>query len=185
MTASARNFLGARNRRDGSYCLQPGERLSWGQEIAETDLIASSPVSGERLSWGQEITETDHCGETDHRRDGSYCLQSGERQRRIIAKTDLIASSPVSASPGGKKSPKRIIVERRIIAETDLIASNPVRATLRGNCGETDHRRDGSYCHCRETDLSTANPVSASPGNKKYPGPRRIIVEKIFPPPTR
>ena len=38
-------LLGARNPRDGSYRLQPGERLSWEQEIPETDLIASSPVS--------------------------------------------------------------------------------------------------------------------------------------------
>ena len=69
--------LGARNPRDGSYRLQPGERLSWEQEIPETDLIAQP---GERLSWEQEIPET-----------------------------DLIASNLVSASPGSKKSPRRIL----------------------------------------------------------------------------
>ena len=41
--------------RDGSYCLQPGERLSWEQEIPETDLPASSPVSAfsehKNISW--------------------------------------------------------------------------------------------------------------------------------------
>ena len=31
--------------RDGSSSLQPGERLSWEQEIPETDLSASNPVS--------------------------------------------------------------------------------------------------------------------------------------------
>ena len=82
--------------RDGSYRLQPGERLSWEQEIPETDLIASSPAPllGAR-----------------NPRDGSYRLQPGERLswEQEIPKTDLIASNLVSASPGSKKSPRRIL----------------------------------------------------------------------------
>ena len=95
--------LGARNLRDGSYCLQPGERLSWEQEIPKTDLPASSPVS---LSLKDFISQV-----------RAYCLQPGERlsckqesktsprrifppRERLSCKTDLPASSPVSASPG-------------------------------------------------------------------------------------
>ena len=84
--------------RDGSYCLQPGERLSYHRR--ET----FPPPDG---SWSK----------TDHRRE-----------------TDLSTASPVSASPENKTNP---------------------------SWSETDH--------CGEMDLSTASPVSASPENKKNP----------------
>ena len=71
---------GTRNFRDGSFHLQPGERLSWEQEIFETDLSTSSPASA----------------------------SPGNKKFSEIFETDLSTSSPASASPGNKKFSRRI-----------------------------------------------------------------------------
>ena len=79
------------------------------------------------------------------------------------SETDLIASSPVSASPENKKHISRS--ERDLFrdgsSETDLIASSPASASPENK--NSIQLRDGSS----ETDLSTSSPVSASPKNKK------------------
>ena len=96
---------------DGSYCLQPSERLSWEQEIMLVRDGSYCLQPGERLSWEQEIILV---------RDGSFStanpVRLGARNypgpRRIFS-----TANPVSAFPGSKKLSW---------SETDLSASSPL-----------------------------------------------------------
>ena len=114
--------------RDGSYCLQPGERLS----------------------WKREIPETDHCGETDHWRDGSLWRDGSSRLQ-----------------PGEHLSLKDFNsqVRDRSYCLQPVGARNPQDGSL---------WRDGSWWRDGSSRLQPGEHLSLKDFNS--PGPRRILL---------
>ena len=139
--------------RDGSFHLQPGDRLYLEGFYSKVRDGSFHLLPGERLSEDKKKHILVRDGSLW--RDGSFHLQPGDRLY-LEGFYSKVRDGSFHLQPG-----ERLFRSRKL------------------SRSETDH--------CGETDLSTANPVSASPEDKKtYPGPRRIIVERrIFPPPAR
>ena len=150
---------------------EPGERHSLKDLYSQVRDGSSSLQPGERLSWEQEIPKTDHLGETDHRRarrtfprpgarnpqNGSFHLQPGERlswEQEIPRDGSLWRDGSSARRTFQPPARRALLLKARNPRDGSLWRDGSLPRDGSGerlsweqelSWSETDHCRDGSF----------------------------------------